>query len=160
MDPPVRTLTTGGAGGGSPGLTEVRVAVRDSPGKGRGVFALAPITRGSTVEVAPVLLFDAASYEQHGRHTLLDEYVFKWKGGAWALALGIGSLFNHHSTPNCGWMADFSRHELRFVALTDVEAGAELTVSYGSRVWFEDSTREADEDEEGFHLASASDLLA
>jgi len=121
------------------------LAVRDSPGRGRGVFAAAPIARGALVEAAPVLVFAAAEYEAHGRHTLLDHYTFRWERGAFALALGLGSLFNHAPRAperNTGWVRDFGRSEIRYCALRDIAEGEELLISYGTRVWFNDESGE------------------
>jgi SET domain-containing protein len=116
------------------------LAVRDSPGRGRGVFAAAPIARGAVVEAAPVLVFARAEYEAHGRHTLLDSYTFRWERGAFALALGLGSLFNHASREparNTGWVRDFARQEIRYCALRNIAEGEELLISYGAHVWFD-----------------------
>ncbi|EIW59058.1 uncharacterized protein TRAVEDRAFT_121121 [Trametes versicolor FP-101664 SS1] len=45
------------------------------------------------IEVSPVLLFSAREYEEHGRHTVLDHYTFKWRDGRMALALGLGAEY-------------------------------------------------------------------
>ena len=125
-----------------------RLVVRDAPGRGRGVFAAAPIARGELVEVAPVLVFARDEWEAHGRHTLLDHYTFRWERGAFALALGLGSLFNHAARAprrNTGWVRDFARAEIRYSALADIAQGEELLISYGRSVWFGDEAAEATE---------------
>lgn len=43
--------------------------------------------------MSPVLLFSAREYEEHGRHTVLDHYTFKWRDGRMALALGLGAEY-------------------------------------------------------------------
>ena len=113
--------------------------VRATPGAGRGVFATRAISRGTLLEVSPVLVFGADESERHGRHTALSEYVFRWlPAGCFALALGAGSLFNHARRPSVGWTRDFERAELRYTTLRDVAAGEELRISYGppAALWF------------------------
>ena len=129
-----------------------RLAVLDAGGKkGRGVFALELIAKGRVVERAPVLVFPSAEWDAHARHTLLSHYCFRWPPrsapepgedvdkGAFALALGFGSLFNHSARPNVGWVRRASDGVIEFVALDDIEVGRELLISYGSRTfqWME-----------------------
>jgi tRNA-specific adenosine deaminase 3 len=118
------------------------VETRASPGRGRGVFALRDIPSRSTLDVSPVLVFSAAEYESHARHTLLREYCFVWRDGrgapSMALCLGRGSIFNHAREPNAGWLCDVAAGEIRFVTLRDVCAGEELFICYGRHLWFDD----------------------
>jgi tRNA-specific adenosine deaminase 3 len=83
--------------------------VRRTRGKGRGVFgastglhfisifdgkellASRAIPAHTVIEIDPVLLFTRDEYEAHGKHTILDQYTFKWRGGQMALALGLGT---------------------------------------------------------------------
>jgi tRNA-specific adenosine deaminase 3 len=135
-----------------PPLPPRLLVVRESPGRGRGVFAAAPIARGALVEAAPVLVFASDEYAAHGRHTLLDHYTFRWERGAFALALGFGSLFNHAAREparNTGWVRDVARSEIRYSALRDIAAGEELLISYGARVWFGEAGAGAEGEGEG-----------
>jgi SET domain-containing protein len=56
------------------------------------------------------------------------------------LALGLGSLFNH-SIPgqNVCWRRDLSNTCIVYTALRNIEPGEELCISYGSKLWFEDT---------------------
>ncbi|CAM6081541.1 unnamed protein product [Calypogeia fissa] len=108
-----------------------------SPYKGRGVFAVTALAAKSLVHVSPILLFPTDQYESHGKFTLLDHYTFRWPGGM-ALALGLGSIFNHSREPNVGFVRDVVEGVIRFVTLRDVEAGEELCISYGKRLWFKE----------------------
>ncbi len=58
-----------------------------------------------------------------------------------ALALGLGSMFNHSTrAQNVGWKRNTEIDVIVYTALRDIEAGEELCISYGSaRLWFEDA---------------------
>ncbi|ORX66545.1 hypothetical protein DL89DRAFT_270083 [Linderina pennispora] len=112
---------------------------------------------GTLVHISPVLLFDHSEYNAHGQYTKLDDYTYKWPGG-FALALGLGSMFNHEpfGHENIGFMRDVERGVIRYTALRDIAADEELCICYGSHVWFEVETRNAEAEVE----ETETDLLA
>ena len=65
-----------------------------------------------------------------------------------ALALGLGSMFNHKRIQNVAWKRDIPMQVIRYLTLRDIEAGEELCISYGSKLWFQD-TDVPDEDDLG-----------
>ena len=68
-----------------------------------------------------------------------------------AVALGLGSLFNHSTlNSNVGWIRDLSHQMIVYRALKDVSAGEELCINYG-KLWF------ADADEQHFQRTSCFD---
>ncbi|KAF7985528.1 hypothetical protein HWV62_3759 [Athelia sp. TMB] len=71
-----------------------------------------------------------------GRHTILDQYTFRWRDGRLALALGLGSLFNHADTPNVAFTLDTRTDSIRYTVMRHVEDGDELTIFYGNTLWF------------------------
>lgn len=110
--------------------------MRESPGRGRGVFASRILRRGELLEISPILVFDALEWNAHGQHTLLAHYTFNWQHGRKAFALGYGSLYNHSRKPNVGWTRDYVRSVIVFTALSDVCQGEELFIYYGRSLWF------------------------
>ena len=70
---------------------------------GRGVLARTDLTADVVVEVAPVLLLHRADGEHAGS---LARYVFEWDDDrdetAYAMALGLGAMFNHSGNPPAG----------------------------------------------------------
>lgn len=120
------------------------VAVGESPGRGRGVFALRPFSEGDTIEVAPVLSFSSEEWEEYVVNTDLADYSFRWTsdGEDGAIALGLGSLYNHSYAPSAKYVLRVSEREIAFVALRAIEAGEEITVNYNrdhesqKPVWF------------------------
>ncbi|CCL98406.1 uncharacterized protein FIBRA_00403 [Fibroporia radiculosa] len=108
-----------------------------SEGKGRGVFASRPIAADVVIEISPVLLFSSTEYARHGQYTVLDSYTFKWRDGRMALALGLGSLFNHSQTPNVSYILDSTTESIRYVTTRPIEQEEELCIFYGHKLWFD-----------------------
>lgn len=63
-----------------------------------------------------------------------------------ALALGLGSMFNHSTRQqNVGWQRNTETDVIVYTALRDIKQGEELCISYGSaRLWFPDADASAD----------------
>ena len=84
--------------------------------------------------------------------TVLYNYYFSWgvDGNEAALALGLGSLYNHSYSPNARYVKDFDRRKIDFVAIRNISVGEEITVNYNGDpknlkpLWF-DTVKEDDE---------------
>jgi hypothetical protein len=112
--------------------------LRSHPQRGRGVFTTRPLSHKALVDISPVLLMGHDEYSAHGQHTILDHYTYRWEGG-YALALGLGSMFNHAGNPNVGFIRDIPNAVIRYFTLRPIETGEELCISYGDHLWFEDT---------------------
>jgi hypothetical protein len=121
--------------------------LRVHPERGRGVFTTRALTGKTLVEISPVLVIVHDEYSAHGQHTILDHYTYRWQGG-FALALGLGSMFNHAKKPNVGFIRDIPNAVIRYFTLRDIETGEELCISYGDHLWFEDTDGNLDEEED------------
>lgn len=95
---------------------------------GRGVFAAVPIAAGDVVEECPVLRFPGAQRD-HIAATLIEEYYFEWDGDG-AIALGLGSLYNHSDAPVAEYIKDTTNDVLVVRAVCAIAAGEEITFSY------------------------------
>lgn len=109
--------------------------VRDTSGKGRGVFALRDFAAGELVELAPVLVGKRGSSEA------FKDYEFSWseaKGRGQvdlyraAIALGYGSLYNGANPANLRYEVDRAAQAIRFVAARVIAKGEELTINYSA----------------------------
>ncbi|TBU47401.1 hypothetical protein BD309DRAFT_886463 [Dichomitus squalens] len=118
-------------------LNSSGLRIEYAEGKGRGVYACREIPAQTLIEISPVLLFSAAEYEEHGRHTVLDHYTFVWRDGHMALALGLGSLFNHSQNPNVSYTIDPSTESINYVTSRRVIPDEELCIFYGHKLWFD-----------------------
>ena len=114
------------------------VVIRESPGRGRGVFAARGFAPGETIEVCPVIALsetDARTLDGTG----LYDYYFGWgdEGKAAAIALGYGSLYNHSNEPNAMHRKCAAANTLSIVATKPIMAGDEICISYQPGPWFE-----------------------
>ncbi|KAF2399054.1 protein methyltransferase [Trichodelitschia bisporula] len=138
-----------------PGL----VLVSDTP-KGRGVFTMVPIPRGTHIDTNPVLVLSPTDNEAHIKHTVLYHYTYNWPAPTsdaasapsqplQAVVLGLGSLFNHSSRDqNVVWTRDVARGTVTYRAARDIATGEELCISYGARLTFVDADAISEEPEE------------
>jgi SET domain-containing protein len=73
-----------------------------------------------------------------------------------ALALGLGSMFNHRRNPNVAWERNIATQSIRYFALRDIDEEEELCISYGPKLWFND----ADEPEGEVEVESETEILS
>ncbi|GAA5845807.1 hypothetical protein JCM3766R1_000321 [Sporobolomyces carnicolor] len=136
----------------TPHLTRAPVEIlTKDPALGRGVFASQDIAAGTVVEISPVLVLGEKEYrgfdpkQQEGTEELrgveasqLRGYVFTWgKNGDMAVALGLGSLFNHSRSPNVSYEIKQSEYTIHYRAAKPIKSGEELFIFYGHSVRFE-----------------------
>ena len=120
--------------------------VRDSPGKGRGVFAKRAFNPGDLIERAPVIIIH--SEEEPTEETTLYHYTFGWgpKRRDSALALGYGGLYNHSYFPNAYYERREKDQCIDFIAKSRINPGDEISVNYNGnpdsqdRLWFDVKT--------------------
>lgn len=121
--------------------TTPNLEVRLSPGRGRGVFAIASIRQGEVFDRAYALVIPDEQWP-HIERSLLVNYCYAW-GNEGALALGAGSLYNHSYTPNARYIRRMDELVIDYVALRDIAPGDEITINYNgatddrSPLWFE-----------------------
>jgi SET domain-containing protein len=118
-----------------------KVEPRAVPGKGRGLFAVAPIAAGEVLDRACTVPISAEQCLALDRMLPLGDFYFAHPEDArrGLMVLGLASLCNHADQPNAdvtyrhddglGWIAEL-------VALSDIAAGAEITYRYRCQLWF------------------------
>ncbi|MBN1380913.1 MAG: SET domain-containing protein-lysine N-methyltransferase [Deltaproteobacteria bacterium] len=123
------------------------VEVKRIPEKGRGVFALRNFRYGEILERSPVIVLSAEHWKICEK-TDLHNYAFGWgvSQDQAAIALGVGSLFNHSFDPNAFYRKCLKDEIIEFIALKAIQAGEEITVNYNGSpygkmpVWFKVSS--------------------
>jgi SET domain-containing protein len=107
------------------------IKAKKIPNKGRGVFAVKKIKKGTEFERVPVIILPPQDVFGTTRTSKLADYVFEWNDDQMALALGYGSLYNHSFRPNSQYLMEDDDTQV-YVALRDIEAGEEITINYNS----------------------------
>ena len=91
--------------------------------------------------MAPVILLSAEDRNTiHQTH--LHDYYFQWDGDRAAIALGLGSLYNHNDKANADFELDYEFRQIRFAATRTILSGEEITTNYrsgapGMQLWFQ-----------------------
>jgi len=102
-----------------------KAEIRETPGKGKGMFAAYNIKKDEKVLIwgGEYVGFEAAGIaKESGKHVMQwDENVFSIEDRG----DDIGYYINHSCEPNT-WMAD----ERTFVAMRDISQGEEITTDY------------------------------
>ncbi len=104
------------------------IYVRRIKGKGRGVFARAPIRKGTVIEHVPVLVVPIKNLVGGLENPTLRKYFYIWGKGTVAISLGYGSLYNHSYAPNAEY--EHSTRSMIYRALRNIKKGEEITINY------------------------------
>lgn len=125
-------------------LPTVRLYLKNTEGKGRGVFSHESIPKRTLIHISPVLIL-ADHDNDSTKNTILGHYTYNW-GKDQAMALGLGSMFNHSKTNNVGFVRAKDKEIIEYYTLVDVPADTELCIHYGPRLWFDDADGEVDQE--------------
>jgi SET domain-containing protein len=116
--------------------------------KGKGIFAKEFIEKGTTIDIAHVLLLPEKDYFLI-ENTMLGNYLFNWEDPQGnsdyktVILMSFCEFVNHSYNPNCTYEKNYQEKYIKFYAIKDIQAGEELTVNYNgiaddkSPVWFE-----------------------
>lgn len=118
--------------------------IGESPGRGRGVFARAPILEEVIIEISPVIVMSLEERKLLDQ-TLLHDYIFEWgpEKDRCCMALGYIPVYNHSYQSNCEYFMNFDEQHIFIKTVRRIEAGEELTINYNgnwndeTKVWFE-----------------------
>ncbi|MFN7280731.1 MAG: SET domain-containing protein [bacterium] len=121
------------------------LTIAPTPNMGRGVFTSEPISRGTIVELSPVIVMGPEDRQLLDR-TPLHDYIFEWGDDKTrcCMAMGYVPVYNHASPSNCEYEMDYDEDSITVTAVRDIEAGEELFINYNGDwddtrpVWFED----------------------
>ncbi len=126
----------------------MKIEVKESPGKGRGVFALKNIKKSEVIEVAPLIVLEFSEFIGTNWNSMFDYYF--WLDDFVVLALGYGSLYNHTDENNAKYEINKDKKEMKITALKDISKGEEVFLNYkGSSdskipLWFERTSPKKD----------------
>lgn len=109
-----------------------KVEVKDSPGKGLGVFATNYILAGEVIEECHLVTLPIPNGEPSD---MLIDYRFNWPQDSetqeQVIPFGNGCIYNHNDNNNAIWR-DHPRYKaFQFVAIKDIHPGEEICTYYG-----------------------------
>lgn len=109
-----------------------KVEVKDSPGKGLGVFATNYILAGEVIEECHLVTLPIPNGEPSD---MLIDYRFNWPQDSetqeQVIPFGNGCIYNHSDNNNAIWR-DHPRYKaFQFVAVKDIYPGEEIYTYYG-----------------------------
>ncbi len=121
------------------------IEIKNTKGKGRGVFALKNFEVGEIIERCPVLNFNSKERKILEK-TYLNYYIYPWRSDRTAVVvLGYGFIYNHSYTPNADWNQDFKKGLMVYTAIKPIKKGEEILINYNGDPddkkeidWFED----------------------
>lgn len=111
----------------------------------RGVFAKANIKKGEVIEICPVILAPTGDFSNLNK-SILVEYFFYFgkKKDRMAIALGMGSLYNHSENPNARYKLNAKDATITFSAIKNIKKDSEISFNYKQSnpksknpLWFE-----------------------
>ena len=105
--------------------------IKDSSGKGRGVFTSSEIAAQTIVEISPVIVMSNEERQLLDK-TSLHDYIFEWGKATNQCCMGMGYIpvYNHSYTSNCEYEMDFDEKIMRIKTVRKILAGEELFINY------------------------------
>ena len=111
---------------------------------GRGVFTSEDISKGTIIEVSPVIVMSGEDRKLLDQ-TLLHDYIFEWgdRRESCCMALGYIPLYNHSYKSNCEYEMDFTEQVITIKSVRFIKAGEEIFINYNgdwnnaTPVWFD-----------------------
>jgi hypothetical protein len=121
-------------GGITTPIIDEKVEVRESAGKGRGLFARRPHHPRTIIGRYPVLVVPSSERELIFR-TILDSYHYDWGHGNLAIPLGLWMLHNTTSdgttrTTNASYWPDHEERTVVNYCIKPISEGDEITIPY------------------------------
>lgn len=126
-----------------------KIKLQPSPIHGIGVFAIENINSNETIEISPLLqlewklkyIYDRVIRDYCWMNSSCNCDDCKRHGPSLYLALGYGSMYNHHDNPNTNTKLDYSKRIFVVTTKSEIKSGEEIFVSYGSRYFSSDKRK-------------------
>jgi hypothetical protein len=116
-----------------------KIEIKESPGRGLGVFATEDIEEGEIIEECLLLTLPIQRGEVS---SLFLDYRFNYpQQGEWTeqvLGMGYGSYYNHSNNANAFWRDHPSIKAFQFVSNRKIIRGEEIFVYYGDGGYWND----------------------
>ena len=116
-----------------------KITIKESPGKGLGVFATKKIFKNEIIEECHLLSLPIPKGEPS---TLFNDYRFNYptQGEIEELVIPFcyGCIYNHSNDNNAIWKDHPYYKAFQFIAVKDIEPGEEICTYYGGDSYWND----------------------
>lgn len=106
------------------------IKMRHSKKYGRGIYATQDIRSGKTIFSDQLLVIPKKDVSKV-KDSILECYWFDFDKINYAIALGLGSLFNHHDEENVVAIINEKSKIIEFKTLRNIKKGEQLFLNYG-----------------------------
>ena len=111
----------------------IKCEVKESPGKGMGVFATELIKQDEIIEECHLTVLPIPDCYQQ----ILDDYRYNYPAGRvdyedMVIVFGFGSIYNHSNEYNAYWVDHPECKAFRYIASKDIHPGEEIYIFYGN----------------------------
>jgi len=110
----------------------IKCEVKESPGKGMGVFATEFIAEGELIEECHLITL----HIPYCFTNILEDYRFNYPQGdspiEQVLPLGYGCIYNHSNENNACWQDHPEYKAFQYIAVKDIHPGEEICTYYGN----------------------------
>lgn len=106
------------------------IHIKETKNFGRGLYANRLISKGTIIELSPLIVL-SKEHTKIATDTVLNNYWYYYDQNKCAIALGYGSLFNHHLEPNITYQIDKNKNIIKFIALVEIIKNQQLFINYG-----------------------------
>ncbi len=118
--------------------------IQHHPAMGRGVHTSQTINAEDIIEVCPIIKIPKEDLALIHKTTLHD-YYFLWGDthDEAAIALGYGSIYNHHPEANAKVILDYNQNEIIIQATKTIEVTDQIFINYNDgdtkniALWFD-----------------------
>jgi hypothetical protein len=106
--------------------------VFETPSMGRGLRAAMHLQNGTVLFRAPTICFKSAEYEEHIKHTAMNDYVCQGPSGNYHLPLHLGGMINHsNDAVNVSWELDEDANTILYRVMgKHIKKGEEFFIAY------------------------------
>ncbi len=114
-----------------------KIEIKESPGKGLGVFAIKDIVKGEIIEECHILTLPHLNGKGY---PVLPNYRFYWpmiNPIKFVLPLGYGGIYNHNDINNAYWREHPRYEAFQFYATKPIFLGQEICIYYGGEDYWE-----------------------
>jgi len=113
----------------------MKIYLKESPGKGMGVYAAVDIKAGELIEKCYLIKVDTPNDHLGNLYDYVFNYPHKGDFQHLVLPLGAGCIYNHDDNHNAYWTDSKEEMHFDYIAIRDIQKDQEICTHYGDLYW-------------------------